>query len=222
MNLLEKAFRELYPNKPLNFVPIVEYSGKFKHYRGNIRKDSKSITVRLSKEWKTVTPDIQIGIIQELLVKLYGKKVRTTNMDLYNHFLKSVHIAVPKTKTDPLLEESFRRVNRLYFHGMIDQPNLAWSNGTSTMGSYEYGADIIMISNLLKENLHLLDYVMFHEILHKKHKFVAQGTRHHSHTKAFREEEKAYPNHELLEKELERLSYNGKRKKARLRKFLGF
>ena len=62
------------------------------------------------------------------------------NMELYNLFLKNVHVAIPKTKSDPLLEESFNRANDAYFNGMMDIPNLEWGNdSTSKLGSYHYG-----------------------------------------------------------------------------------
>ena len=205
MNLLEKAFRDVYPEKPLDFVPTIKYSGKFKGYRANIRKHNHSIIISMSKQWKGVAADIQIGLMQELLVKLFKQKKHTLSMDLYNNFIRHVHIAVPKTKTHPVLQESFRRVNRLHFDGMIEEPNLTISNGTNTLGTYEYGTDTIAISSHLLPHPHLLDYVMYHEMLHKQEKFTSKFGTHRHHTHRFRQQEHAYPNAELLEKELQRL-----------------
>ncbi|MDO8661474.1 MAG: hypothetical protein Q7K43_06290 [Candidatus Woesearchaeota archaeon] len=203
MSLITRAFTELYPDIPLNFVPTLEYSGQFKGYRGNIRRRGSSIVVRLSKQWQTVSEDIQLGIIQELFVRLFKKKVHTMNMDLYNHFMRAVHEAVPKTKSHPMLQESFQRINRLYFDGLIEQPNLVVKEGLRTLGTYEYGTDTLAITSSLLEKTWLLDYVMFHEALHKALKYKSKAGRHHSHTKDFRKREQAYPNAELLEKELQ-------------------
>jgi predicted SprT family Zn-dependent metalloprotease len=110
---------------------------------------------------------------------------------------------VPKTETEPVLAESFERVNSEYFNGLIDKPNLVWCNGRSRLGFYDYGRDTIAISRVLEDRQRLIDYVMYHEMLHKKHKFNTKGRiRHHS--KDFRQDEKAFRDAELLEKELGR------------------
>ncbi len=215
MSLITRAFIELYPDLPLNFVPTLEYSRQFKGYRGNIRRQGSSIVVHLSKQWQTVSEDIQIGIIQELFVRLFKKKTHTMNMDLYNHFMRAVHEAVPKTQTHPALQESFKRINRLYFDGMVEQPNLIVKEGLRNLGTYEYGTDTLAITSSLLEKAWLLDYVMFHEVLHKSLKYKNKAGRHHSHTKEFRKKEQTYPNAELLEKELQTFIKNVGRIKPR-------
>jgi hypothetical protein len=132
-------------------------------------------------------------------------------MDLYENFIKNVHIAVPKTKSHPSLEESFNRVNKLFFAGMIDKPNLVLGKGTRTLGNYDYGADTIAISEHLLKHIDLLDYVMYHEILHKKHKFKSKNTRSFHHTRKFKKEEKSYPNAKELEEKLGRISIRKKK-----------
>ena len=202
MSLVMRAFTQLYPEAPLTFIPSLEYSGQFKGYRANIRRRGSSIVVRLSKQWEKISEDIQIGIIQELFVKLFKKKAHTLNMDLYHNFMRAVHEAVPKTQSHPVLQESFQRVNRFYFDGMIEQPNLIVKEGLRTLGTYEYGTDTLAITAALLEKTRLLDYVMFHEILHKALKYKSNAGRQHSHTTEFRKREQAYPHAELLEKEL--------------------
>jgi len=120
--------------------------------------------------------------------------------------MKKIHIAAPKTEIDPILEKSFDRVNYKYFKGFLDKTNLKWgSNSLSKLGSYEYGSDTIVISKVLGGDYELLDYVMYHEMLHKKHKFTKNKSRSYHHTAAFKKDERAFDGSVLLEKRLKRL-----------------
>ena len=122
-------------------------------------------------------------------------------------FLKKVHLAVPKEKIDPILEKSFDRVNDKYFYGMIEKPNLVWGKKSfRKFGSYDYGSDTISISRSLEPHPRLLDYVMYHEALHKKHKFTTSGARTRHHTSEFRKSEKRFENAAEMEKMLGRLA----------------
>ena len=207
--LTKEAFQQLYPEKDMKYSFTLKYSRKFKPYNANVKLYRNSLIFNLSREWKNVSKEIQMGLIQELLVKiLRAKKNKTMNMELYNLFMKNVHLAVPKTKTDPLLEESFNRVNDAYFIGMLDKPNLQWGNAsTSKLGRYEYGSDTITISSIFGSSpKELLDYIMYHEMLHKKFKFESKNGRTLHHSPEFKRMESKFPNHEFLEKEISKLA----------------
>jgi predicted metal-dependent hydrolase len=207
-HLIKKAFKELYPDKEFTYRPILKYSGKFSGFNGNIRFGFNKIDIRMSKQLKKVSEEIRIGLIQTLLVKVIRpkamKKVKTTNMDLYNSFLKNVHIALPKEVESSLLLQKFIKINEQFFNGLLDQPSLKWGTySKSKLGQYEYGTDQISISKHLEHAPDaLLEYVLYHEMLHKKHKFTSKNGRSHYHTKAFREDEKKFPNAMQLEKEI--------------------
>lgn len=208
MNLPQKAFNQLFPEKPLhNYEFKVKYSGKFKAYNANVKYTKNKFQFNLSKTWKSISEDIKIGLIQSLLIKIFKSKKQTVNIDMYNIFMKKIHLAAPKTKTDPILEDSFDRVNNFYFYGLIEKPNLKWNNSRNTLGTYEYGTDTITISAYLKNaDQELLDYVMYHEILHKKHKFTHKNGRTYHHTKEFRKKEKEFKNSHIIEEKLKRIT----------------
>ncbi|RMF54868.1 M48 family peptidase [Candidatus Woesearchaeota archaeon] len=203
MNLAITAYEKLFSKQPEHTL-ILKYSGRFRGYNANVRMRRNVIEVRMSKQWKEVSPEIQMGCIQSLLLKLFKKKKSTTEIGLYDTFIKKVHIAVPKTRDDPVLSESYERVNEKYFYGLIDKPNLRWgSKSLRTLGSYEYGTDTVTISRALENaDSWLLDFVMYHELLHKKHKFTSKNGRSYHHTTQFRKSEKQFENYELAEKEL--------------------
>jgi len=207
--LILEAFQELYPGKEPKYNFSLKYSRRFNSYNANVKLYGNNLIFNLSRDWKKISKEIQIGLVQELMIKiLKEKKNKTMNMELYNLFMKNVHLAVPKTKTDEILEESFNRVNEVYFNGMLDKPNLEWGNAsTSKLGSYEYGSDAITISTIFKnEKLELLDYVMYHEMLHKKFKFESKNGRTLHHSPEFRRMEAKFPNHELIEKDISKLA----------------
>jgi len=203
MSIAEEAYIELFNKQPEREI-IVEYSGRYKEYNAKITMTRNQIKLGMSKVWRGISRDIQKGLIQELLVRLFEKKINTIHMDLYSNFIKSLPKYTTKTKTHPILEDSFNRVNSRFFNEKIEQPNLKIGKGINQLGKYEYATDTVTISRILLDEQELLDYVMYHELLHKKHKFKAVAGRHRHHTGAFRRDERAYPNSERLEAELER------------------
>jgi len=205
MNIVEEAFKRLYPNKEFKYKVRVRYSRRFKGYNANVCYTAKSLDFHLSMMWKDVSREIRIGLIQSLLLKVFNDRKTTLNIDMYNIFLKNVHIATPKTRIDPILKESFERLNRKYFNEMLEMPNLVWGQKSKTMlGRYDYGSDTITISSILKRaKPEVLDYIMYHEMLHKKHKFSTKNNRSFHHTKSFKEDEKRFENREEAEIELE-------------------
>jgi len=77
------------------------------------------------------------------------------------------------------LEESFQRVNNEYFHSKLEQPELCWSPVAArrVLGSYQERKDRLIISQVFdspKVPLFVLDYLMYHELLHK---FLGIGRR---------------------------------------------
>jgi hypothetical protein len=225
MNLAERSFRELYPDKEPNYNFYLKYSAKFKPYNANVRSRGKDLFFHMSRMWKSVSKEIQIGLIQELLVKITKDRRRTNNMDLYNIFMKKAELSAPKTKTDEFLEESFNRVNEKYFYGLIANPNFTWHDSTSRLGSYAYGSDTISISRVLRDaEQEILDYVMYHEMLHKKYKFVNKNGRNYHHTNHFKKKEKEFENQGLIEKKLRSLRVPRRKRttKSLLRRLLYF
>jgi len=203
MNFTEQAFIEMFPGKGV--PPIsVSYSGKFKMYNANVRRTPFGLHFNLSKEWRKIDDSIKMGLIQSLLGKVYKTKVQTTNIDLYNNFTKHIHISIPKTKTDEILKQAFDRVNEKYFNGQVELTNLVWgSPNKRTLGTYSYHTDTIAVSSIFKDCPQIfIDYVMYHEILHKKIKFYSKNGKNYHHTSEFREKEKEFENHKVVDHEL--------------------
>jgi hypothetical protein len=98
------------------------------------------------------------------------------------------------------LAHIFEEVNREYFHGLMPRPRLGWSLRPSrtTLGHYDPSHNAIVLSSLLdSENAPALivQFVMFHEMLHLRHPVNHQGARRCVHTKEFKKAEKEFVNY---------------------------
>ncbi len=218
MNIGESSFKRLFPDRKLPNI-FLEY-GRLHGFNAHVSLSFSRLKIHMSKKWKNVSDDIQIGCIQELLLKLFKikNKKQTMEIQLYNNFIRSLSDLMPQTKTHPVLEDSFNRINNKFFNNLLEIPNLKIGKGVNLLGTYCYQTNTITISSMLLNEPELLDYVMFHEMLHKKHKFYSTKTgRSMHHSTKFRKDEKSYPNAKLLEKKLQSL-INSKRRDNRKRK----
>ncbi len=204
MSALIDSINEFLPQGTKPQVSI-KYSGKFSPYNANVRKTGNIIEFSLSHEWKGVSEEIVAGLLQSLAAKVFRIKAKpTTSIDLYNNFIRSLHISQPKTQGDAGLEAAFSRVNEKYFDGLIEKPNFAWHNSTRRLASYDYHTDTISVSEVFRGNDELIDYLMYHELLHKKLKYTdsrksgSGKTIHHTHR--FRNMEKGFEDSEEMEK----------------------
>jgi hypothetical protein len=215
MDLAQEAFSQLYPGIESSREMTVSYSAKFSSYNASVRYTRDRMHFSLSRKWKDVSPEIQIGLLQSLMLKAFKAKGTTMNIDLYNIFMKKLASTAPKTEHEPMLIESFIRVNDKYFGGLLEMPNLVFGElSFRKLGSYAFATDTVTISPALKVDEELLDYVVYHELLHKKLKYAVNNGRHRHHTREFREQERAFDNASDVERRLGRLS--------RKRRFLGF
>lgn len=104
----------------------------------------------------------------------------------------------PARGTHVDLAAVFERVNGEWFAGALERPHLAWSARRTRrrFGYYQPGTDRLVLSRTLDDPavpLFVVDFVMYHELLHK-----ALGVRHvngrqRAHTAAFRRAERRFP-----------------------------
>jgi hypothetical protein len=214
--VIERAL-ELFPERNEKRDIRIKFSRAFKGYNANCTYSPYKIEFRLSYKWKDVSSEILIGLLQELLCRVYKKKRQSYNIELYNKFIKKSVVYAPPSNIDIELKECFDRVNEEYFQGLLDCPNLEWGQDSLTkLGSYDFMTNTISISTILKNEGSLLDYVMYHEMLHKKIQYNEKKYRKTYHTKEFRLKEKAFKDKDI-EKKLESFL-----KKKRIKKLFSF
>lgn len=218
MDEAEKAYINLYPDKKEGIFKYrfsLAYSGRFSDFNANVKKLGNRIHFSLSKRWKGVDPDIRLGLLQDLMAKILKDKRDTHHTRLYHIFIRQMHLAAPRNDSEKVLLESFARVNERFFMGLMDMPNLKFGKDSrGILGSYNYHNDTITISSLLREaDTELLDYVVYHELLHKKLQFRVKEGRSYHHTGEFKRLERQFPHSRELEIRLRRLSSAYVRKK---------
>ncbi len=201
MNIARDAFEELFPEKRSDRELIIRYSAKFRPYNANVRYNGEKMVFSLSKEWKDISDEIKKGLLQSLLVKIFKAKKITLNIDLYDKFVRNLPKYSETEHINPVLKESFDRVNRKYFFSFMETPNLVFGQESfRKLGSYEFMTNTITISTALKDELLLLDYVMYHEMLHKFLKFRSRNGRNYHHTSEFRRRERQFEDSDIEKK----------------------
>jgi hypothetical protein len=96
------------------------------------------------------------------------------------------------------LEEIFEDLNGRFFAGLLARPQLTWSSQRSRrhLGHFDPAHNAIVISRLFdspKVPRYLVEYIMYHEMLHLTHPVEYRSHRRCVHTQEFRENERKFP-----------------------------
>lgn len=202
------------PSQPL----LIDLLGMSSLWR--FRRYSNALVLRASLGFINA----EVDIWRALLASIFGRGSTrdrqfvtefTMTEDFSDILFEVESLAAPPTPTTRGrvhdLAESFARVNQLYFEGGMDQPILCWNQTLTSrkFGHYQPSRDTIMISVSLDSpevSRMLLDFVIYHELLHKRHGCQIVNGRRISHTAAFRADERLFRDWERAEQELTRLA----------------
>ena len=96
------------------------------------------------------------------------------------------------------LEEIFEKLNREHFHGLLGRPQLSWSRAASrtALGHFDSAHNAVIISKIFdrpETPRFLVEYILYHEMLHLKHPVVSRRGQRCVHSALFREEERHFP-----------------------------
>ncbi|AFY99833.1 M48 family metallopeptidase [Calothrix sp. PCC 6303] len=109
------------------------------------------------------------------------------------------------------LNRSFNKINNQFFGGSLDKPRLSWSHIPTyrQFGHYEPSRDRVVISLTLDDVRipeFVVEFVLYHELLHKYHGAKFVNGRHLVHTLEFRQDERKFPYHKEAEAWLSKLA----------------
>lgn len=214
---LNHIFKGLGRNVQGEFYP-------YANVKHSIRKRDGLIYIRVSDTFRDAPEEVLVSLGRMLMAKLNRKKVDERDRGLYLRYVSSGEL---QEKASKILAErkrrvrivrghyrdlnkSFERVNEEYFRSCVKKPVLTWSmrRAKRTLGKYDVERDIVFISRVLdslKVPEALLDFIMYHELLHKKHG-IGQGERRRIHTAAFRRDEKKFRDYEKMKELMERVA----------------
>ncbi len=212
-DLYGRVFRTLRPTLPM---PRIEVRfQRFTSVSSRIRFAEGVLRVQISDVLAEAPAPVQESLAYILLSKLFRQQVPEKMRNHYRQYLRrpEVERAIDATRRERgskrladaegahrNLERVFDEVNAEYFGGSIPRPTLAWSRTPSRtiLGHYDAAHHTIVLSKWLDRETvpdFVVEYVMFHEMLHIKHPVeTCQGptAKRRVHPRAFREEEKRF------------------------------
>jgi hypothetical protein len=201
--------------------------------KNTIRKRQDRVLIRISDMLWDAPGEIIWALIIVLFCKLENRLPPKSQLLAYKEYANSKKMRrrirtnrksrVKKDLMGPKgkhydLNDSFLRVNGKYFQGELKKPILSWSKKRtrSRFGHHDEALDTIIISKTLDDKnvpRFLLDYIMYHEALHIKHKTKFRNGRRRMHTRAFSEDEKRFSKRDRAEQLLKKLSKEGSLRK---------
>jgi len=109
------------------------------------------------------------------------------------------------------LAESYLRVNQKYFSGKLEKPHLVWNNRLTRrkFGHYQEDTNTVMVSISLDHPRvpeYVIDYVMYHELLHFQLGANLINNRRYTHTTEFKRKEQEFSRIKEAQKFLNKLS----------------
>ena len=210
-SIFRTAHRELRPKTPIPEIKIEFFP--FAGLNHTARLHENRLMIRVSDVFTEAPADIYFSLALILLAKLYRKKIDHAHHRAYRKFILSEamqerarHVRSGRSRPRRTwgsrgrhvdLSDIFSRLNHQYFGGSLERPHLSWSAGTTRriLGRFDITRNTIFISRLFDTEevpLIVIEYVMFHEMLHVKHQCRVQDSRLIVHTPAFRAEEKRF------------------------------
>jgi len=209
-NIYQEAFRKLSRNGLEQKIEVQFYP--YVGINHTIRVRNGTIYVRISDIFKNAPRDVQNSLGYILISKLLRKKISPEMLNNYKRFVKSEEIfqeamKVKRTRGRKIivsskgefydLEKIFVRINRDYFNQTISRPTLTWSKKKTfrILGQYDSTHNTIVISKSLdnkKVPAYVVEFVVFHEMLHIFHPTQHRAGRRYNHTPQFRRDEEKF------------------------------
>jgi SprT-like family len=208
--IFARVFAEL---KPRTQVPPVRV--EFRRYANAnsfVRWDDAGLQVRITDVLEGAPAHILEALANLLLSKLVRRPTPKLHAERYRRFLNRKEMRrslqlVKQTRGRKFvsgpqgdrynLEEIFEELNQRYFHGLMARPLLGWSRKVSRvmLGHFDPSHNAIILSRLLDRAevpRLVVEYVLFHEMLHLRFPVEHRGARRCVHTTEFKAAEREF------------------------------
>jgi Protein of unknown function DUF45 len=191
-----------------------------------IRRREDRVYVRFSDLLKRAPLDVLESAAALILAKLYRRRGPRALIQKYLEYARSDRVRnrinhmrgrrVRRVLTVARgrhfdLGSLFERLNQEYFHGKLQRPHIGWSTRSwrRQFGCYDPGPNQIVLNRRMDRPgipQFVVEYVLYHEMLHVKHPTRRSGCSLVSHSPAFRAEEKRFVQFEVARKFLDGLA----------------
>lgn len=231
--IYEKNFSALDPKcqSPAARVEFYPYVG----VTSRIRLREGILHVRISDLLREAPTEFHESLALILVGKLLRKRIPATAEEIYRSFIKGSEIreksaAMRRARGRKILSGSkgavydlddiFTLLNDVYFDGKLPKPVLSWSAQKTfrILGHHDSAHRTIVISRSLDEKSvprFVVEYVVYHEMLHVKHPTVHHNGRRYNHTPVFRRDEEEFAFFREAEEWIEQNAHALKRKAKR-------
>jgi predicted metal-dependent hydrolase len=211
LELFQETYRELLPGSSIPELKIEFFA--FANVNNTIRLREGRLLVRLSDLLEGAPDSVLRAIAHILLSKMYRQPIDRGQAARYRKYIAS-HEIVRKThlvrqmrgrkKLRPArghfydLDTVFESLNTRFFHGLMARPRMSWSQTKTRriLGHYDPAHNAIIISRLFDHfamPAYVLEYIVYHEMLHLKHPVKLRGSRRCVHSAEFQAEERLFP-----------------------------
>ena len=191
-----------------------------------IRRREEVVYVRFSDLLRRAPLGILEGAAALLLSRMYRRRAPRTVVQPYLQYARSdrtrgrIH-RMRRSRIRPVstvlqgrhhdLGSLFERINQQYFAGELQRPHIGWSRRSwrRQFGCYDPGPNQIVLNRRMDRPgipQFVVEYVLFHEMLHVKHPTRRSGCTLVSHSPEFRGEEKRFAQFASARKFLDRLA----------------
>ncbi|MFZ0821843.1 MAG: hypothetical protein WAM91_17400 [Candidatus Acidiferrales bacterium] len=190
-----------------------------------VRLREDSAYVRVSDILRDAPLQVMEAAAAVLLSRLYRQRAPRELLDLYRHFstARGTHRKVLAIRSKrgtrvaggPMggahnLAPMFLRLNRNYFSGRLHRPRLGWSKlkWRAQLGCFDPGLDQIVINTRLDGAGvpdYVVEYVLYHEMLHVRHPIRVASCGLQAHSADFRRAERQFKDYERARNFLERM-----------------
>jgi predicted metal-dependent hydrolase len=211
-SIFSTAHRQLRPRTPLPEIKVEFFP--FAGLNHTARLNEGRLTVRVSDIFTDAPFEVYHSLALILLAKLYRKKIDPSYHKTYRSFIlqREIQERARMVRSERCrvsrpagsrgrhvdLEQLFNRLNEAYFDGLLNKPQISWSARKSrfVLGRYDATHHTIFVSRLFDSPAvpaYVVEYVMFHEMLHVKHQTRVHASRIIVHTPEFKTEERTFP-----------------------------
>jgi len=211
LEIFQESYGELRPGTSLPELKVEFFA--FANVNNTIRLREGKLLVRLSDLLEGAPDAILRAIAHILLAKMYRQPIDRGQAARYRKYIAS-HEIVRKThlvrqmrgrkKLRPArghffdLDAIFEDLNTRFFHGLMARPRMSWSQTKTRriLGHYDPAHNAIIISRIFDHPAiprYVLEYIVYHEMLHLKHPVRLRGSRRCVHSAEFQAEEKLFP-----------------------------
>ena len=223
LEIFQEIYQELRPASSIPELKIEFFA--FANVNNTIRMRGGRLLVRLSDLLEGAPDAVLRAIAHILLAKMYRQPIDRGQAARYRKYVAS-HEIVRKTHLVRQmrgrkrlhsarghvydLDAIFEELNTRFFHGLMARPRMSWSPSKTRriLGHYDPAHNAIIISRIFDHfavPAYVLEYVVYHEMLHLKHPVRLRGSRRCVHSAEFQAEEKLFPRAMEAEAFLKRL-----------------